>query len=53
MDDAVLSRRALDRGYVSAPAARALVDEHMRGVDHTHRLWSLIMLELWHREFID
>jgi asparagine synthase (glutamine-hydrolysing) len=53
LDDAVLSPRALDRGYVSEPAARALVDEHMRGVDHTHRLWSLIMLELWHREFID
>jgi asparagine synthase (glutamine-hydrolysing) len=53
MDDTVLSRRALDRGYLSGPAARALVDEHVRGVDHTHRLWSLIMLELWHREFID
>jgi asparagine synthase (glutamine-hydrolysing) len=53
VDDAVLSRRALDRGYVGEPAARAIVDEHMRGVDQTHRLWSLIMLELWHREFID
>jgi asparagine synthase (glutamine-hydrolysing) len=53
MDDAILSRRAIDRGYVSGQAAKALVDEHMRGIDHTHRLWSLIMLELWHREFID
>jgi asparagine synthase (glutamine-hydrolysing) len=53
MDDAILSRRAVDRGYLSGPAASALIDEHMRGVDHTHRLWSLIMLELWHREFID
>jgi len=53
VDDAVLSRRALDRGYVNGPAARAIVDEHMRGADQTHRLWSLIMLELWHREFID
>jgi len=53
VDDAVLSRRALDRGHLREPAVRALVDEHMRGVDHTHRLWSLIMLELWHREFID
>jgi len=53
MHDAVLSRRALDRGYLSEQAARTLVDEHMAGIDHTHRLWSLIMLELWHREFID
>lgn len=53
LDDVVLSRSALDRGYVMPAAVRSLVDEHLRGVDHTHRLWSLIMLELWHREFID
>jgi len=53
LDDAVLSRRALDRGYLSESAVRALVNEHLGGVDHTHRLWSLLMLELWHREFID
>ena len=53
LDDVVLSRNALDRGYLMPAAVRSLVDEHLRGVDHTHRLWSLIMLELWHREFID
>ena len=53
VDDAILSRRALDRGYLTESAVRTLVDEHLRGVDHTHRLWSLLMLELWHREFID
>jgi asparagine synthase (glutamine-hydrolysing) len=53
LDDTILSPKALDRGYLTEQAARALVDEHIRGVDHTHRLWSLIMLELWHREFID
>ena len=53
LDDVVLSRSALDRGYLLPAAVRSLVDEHLRGVDHTHRLWSLIMLELWHREFID
>src|SRR5260221_5921292 len=53
VDDAILSRRALDRGYLRESAVRTLVDEHLRGVDHTHRLWSLLMLELWHRDFID
>ena len=53
LDDVVLSKSALERGYLKPAAVRSLVDEHLRGVDHTHRLWSLIMLELWHREFID
>jgi hypothetical protein len=29
-------------------------DEHREGrADHRHRLWQLIMLELWFRKFID
>jgi asparagine synthase (glutamine-hydrolysing) len=53
LDDVVLSPTALDRGYLAPAAIRVLVHEHLRGVDHTHRLWSLVMLELWHREYID
>jgi hypothetical protein len=31
-----------------------LWDEHRdRERDHTHRLWSLLMLEFWFREYID
>jgi len=31
-------------------AVAALIDEHeKRRVDHTHRLYALLMLELWHR----
>src|SRR2546423_4494828 len=50
LEDVVLSPTALGRGYLDPSAPRRLVDEHLRGVDHTHRLWSLIMLELWHQE---
>ena len=51
LGDVVLSTTALERGYLRPDAVRALVDEHLGGVDHSHRLWSLLMLELWHREF--
>jgi len=53
LDDVVLSPTALGRGYLAPEAVRALVREHLRGVDNSHRLWSLVMLELWHREYVD
>ena len=54
LHDTVLSTRALERGYFKPDAVRTLVTEHLdEREDHTYRLWSLLMLELWHREFID
>jgi asparagine synthase (glutamine-hydrolysing) len=51
--DALLSPRALDRGYFREPEVRRLVEEHLEGrADHSFQLWNLLMLELWHREFI-
>jgi asparagine synthase (glutamine-hydrolysing) len=51
--DALLSRRSLDRGYFLESEVRRLVDEHLgRRADHSFHLWNLLMLELWHREFI-
>jgi asparagine synthase (glutamine-hydrolysing) len=33
---------------------RRYVDEHMAGrATHTNRIWNLLMIELWHRTFID
>jgi asparagine synthase (glutamine-hydrolysing) len=51
LSDVVLSTSALERGYLRPEAVKVMVDEHLGGVDHSHRLWSLLMLELWHREF--
>ena len=52
--DTVLGERALKRGYFRPEAVRELVDEHLENrADHTYRLWALLMLELWHHEFID
>ncbi len=52
--DLLLSPRAVGRGYFRREIVQRLLDEHIRGVGHWHeQLWSLLMLELWHRTFID
>jgi asparagine synthase (glutamine-hydrolysing) len=52
--ETVLSERALSRGYFRPDELRRLVNEHLEGQnDHAYRLWALLMLELWHLEFID
>ena len=46
--------RAMTRGYFDAKYVSLLLDEHSRGRrDHSHALWTLWMLELWHRRYID
>jgi len=50
----LLASRFDSRGIVSRPVVRRLWDDHVAGrADHSHRLWSLLMLEFWFREFID
>lgn len=54
LSDTILSERALARGYFVPDEVRRLVDQHTdRARDHAPQLWTLLMLELWHREFID
>ena len=39
-------------GFFSYPYVRGLIDEHLqRRDDHSHRLWPLIQLQLWHDHF--
>ena len=44
-----------DRGIFDDATRRAAVARAPRGAarDHRHRLWSLVMLELWFRQFVD
>ena len=52
--DDLADRRTLERGYFDAKYIRLLLDEHARGRrDHSYSLWTLWMLELWHRKYID
>lgn len=54
LHDTVWSERALSRNYFKPDVVRRMAREHDSGqVDHAFRLWSLLMLELWHREWID
>ncbi len=50
----LLDRRTLDRGYFRPEAVRQLWDEHQQArFNHGYRLWSLLILELWQREWLD
>jgi asparagine synthase (glutamine-hydrolysing) len=55
MADALLSDgRLRDRGMFDNREVTRLWTEHRDGrADHRHRLWQLLMLELWFRQFID
>jgi len=52
--DILLDPATLDRGYFEPQAVRRMLDRHDAGADgDARRIWSLLMLELWHRDFID
>ncbi len=52
--DTVLSERALQRGYFKPKVVQKLVDEHMQKKwDHSYRLWSLLIFEMWQQTYLD
>jgi asparagine synthase (glutamine-hydrolysing) len=52
--DVLLDETARARGLFRPGAVARLLHEHVLGrADHGHRLWCLLMLELWQREHID
>ncbi len=52
--EVLLSPSALERGYFRPQAVAQLFDEHQQGrFNHGYRLWALLILELWFREWID
>lgn len=52
--ETVLSEKALGRGLFDKDKVKQIVDQHVSGkMNHEHRLWSLLMLELWFQRFID
>jgi len=51
--DALLDREARQRGYFSPAVVENLVNEHLTGVrDRAGILWQLLVLELWHRNYL-
>jgi asparagine synthase (glutamine-hydrolysing) len=52
--DALLGDRARERGWFRPAAVESLLREHTDGRrDHGHRLWCLLMLELWQRTHVE
>ena len=52
--DVLLDDTARHRGYFRHDAVARLVEQHVSNAfDHSYRLWALLVLELWMREWID
>jgi asparagine synthase (glutamine-hydrolysing) len=48
----LLDPQSLNRGLFRPDSVCLMIDEHVAGVrDHAYRLWGLLMLELWFRNY--
>ena len=53
-EDVLLDPRTLTRGVTRRPVVERLLREHLeRHADRSTQLWLLLVLELWHRRFLD
>jgi asparagine synthase (glutamine-hydrolysing) len=54
VSDVLLSDTALGRDIIRPEAMTRYVREHTSGErDHQYQLWTLLMMELWFRRFVD
>ena len=52
--DVLLDGRAVERGCFRPDYVRELLDRHAAGLqDHSQGIWTLLMFELWHQQFVD
>lgn len=51
--DVLLDRKTLARGYFRKSAVEKLLEENGRSGSYAKELFSLAVLELWHREFLE
>lgn len=54
LSETILSKRASIRRYFKDEAIQDIFDKHTeRKTDYTFQFWALLMLELWHKRFIE
>jgi asparagine synthase (glutamine-hydrolysing) len=53
VNEILLDGRSLSRGYFRKRAVENLLAEDERNGGHSKEVFSLLVLELWHREFLD
>jgi asparagine synthase (glutamine-hydrolysing) len=51
--DILLDSRAISRGYFRRAAVEELLKRNSRSTRYTPEIFSLVVLELWHRAFVD
>jgi asparagine synthase (glutamine-hydrolysing) len=52
--DVLLDGGAVDRGYFRPDRVEGLLDRHRDGTeDNSQGIWTLLMFELWQRDFVD
>ena len=52
--DILLEPKTLQRGYLNERGVRSRLLEHRNGIrDRSAELWSLLIFELWHRNFLE
>jgi asparagine synthase (glutamine-hydrolysing) len=52
--DVLLDTRARERGYFRPDYVKELLDDHASGLhDRSQGIWTLLMFELWQRQFVD
>jgi asparagine synthase (glutamine-hydrolysing) len=53
LSDTLLGAASRERGIVDPRSVESLIRRHNAGEEHTKGLWTLLMLELWHQQFVD
>lgn len=52
--ETLISKKSLQRGYFNPESIKSIVQLHIdKKKDYAFQLWALLMLELWHKRFID
>ncbi len=51
--EVLLDPSSFSRERFRPEAVRELLDGHLAGQDHSHRIWALLMLELWRAEVVE
>jgi len=53
-EELLLGREASLREYFQQDYVRGLLDRHQSGFsDNSHRIWTLLCFELWHKKYVD
>jgi asparagine synthase (glutamine-hydrolysing) len=54
LEDTLSQTRLKKRGLFQPDYVQRLIGEHLEGREnHSHRLWALMMVEIWHQAYID